>query len=115
MKRFKLNGEGPLTLGEIARDVVLDYAKKNPKMDAEAIRDVFLKACKDVRIPHIVETEADYHLRDGQKSQKRTVKEIIIPTGEKLYVSNQWRAKKPKDNFNQFKDVVSRMRWGKIV
>ncbi|MEE3468837.1 MAG: hypothetical protein VZQ83_10405 [Eubacterium sp.] len=53
---------------------------------------------------------------DGyQPSQERTVEEIIIPDGEKLYVSNQWRAKKPTDNFFSFKDIVNAMGWGKIV
>ena len=113
-KRFTLNGSAPKFLGEIARDVVLDYSKKNPKLTAQEIRDYFVAACEDVRIEHIVETEAEYHTRDGQKSQKRTVKEIIIPSGEKLYVETQWRAKNPKDNFFQFKDVAHRRGWGRI-
>ena len=54
-------------------------------------------------------------MRDGQKSQERTVNEIIIPNGEKLYVSNQWRARGPNDNFPKFKDIVNRKGWGRIV
>ena len=54
-------------------------------------------------------------MRDGQKSQERTVNEIIIPNGEKLYVSNQWRAGGPNDNFLKFKDIVNRKGWGRIV
>lgn len=115
MKKFFLNGNGPYGLNEIARDVVLDYARKHPFLDAQQIRDIFVTVCKDVKIAHIVETEPEYHLRDYQTSQKRTVEEIIIPDGEKLYVSNQWRAKKPTDNFFSFKDIVNAMGWGKIV
>ena len=45
----------------------------------------------------------------------RTVEEIVIPNGEKLYVANQWRAGKPGDNFFQLQDIVDKMGWGKIV
>ena len=114
-KIFTLNGSAPKSLCDIARDVVLDYAKKNPTLTAQEIRDFFVTECQAVRIEHIVETEAEYHTRDGQKSQKRTVKEIIIPNGEKLYVETQWRAKNPKDNFFEFKDIVNRKGWGIIV
>jgi hypothetical protein len=115
IKRFTLNGSDPQTLKDIFREVVNDFAKKHPLLDAQQIRDLFVTVCKGVKVPHIVETEPEYHLRDGQKSQKRTVEEIILPNGEKLYVTNQWRAGKPGDNFFQLKDVVHAMGWGKIV
>ena len=115
MKRFCLNGGATQSLRDIARDVVHNYAKKNPSLTAQEIRDYFVTACDGVRIAHIVETEAEYHTRDGQKSQERTVKEIIIPGGEKLYVSTQWRAGGPRDNFLKFKDIVNRKGWGRIV
>ncbi len=115
MKRFYLNGSGPYGLNEIARDVVLEYANKHPMLDAQQIRDIFVTVCKGVKIPHIVETEAEYHMRDYQPSQERTVEVITIPSGEKLYVSNQWRAKAPTDNFFSFMDIVGKMGWGKIV
>jgi Zn-dependent M32 family carboxypeptidase len=114
-KRFTLNGSVPKSLRDIARDVVFFYARKHPTMTAQEIRDFFVNACSNVRIEHIVETEAEYHARDGQKSQKWTAKEVRTPLGEKLYVSTQWRAKRPNDNFNQFKSIVNRRRWGKIV
>lgn len=115
MKRFKLNGLGPYTLGEIARDVVLDYANKHPFLDAQQIRDIFVSVCKNVGVPHIVETESEYHMRDYQPSQARTVKEITIPSGEKLYISTQWHAKNPGDDFFVFQDIVGKMGWGKIA
>jgi hypothetical protein len=114
-KRFTLNGSAPLGLNEIFKEIVLDYSTKHPLLDAQQIRDIFVTVCKSVKVPHIVETEPEYHLRDKQKSQKRTVEEIIIPNGEKLYVTNQWRAGKPGDNFFQLIDIVHKMSWGKIV
>ena len=114
-KRFTLNGSAPKTLGEIFRDIVNDYATKHPSLDAQQIRDIFVTVCKGVKIPHIVETESEYHSRDYQSSQERTVEEIVIPNGEKLYVANQWRAGEPGDNFFQLQDIVDKMGWGKIV
>lgn len=115
MKRFCLNGGVPQSLIDIACGVVRNYAKKNPSLTAQEIRDCFVTACEDVRIEHIVETEKEYHLRDGQKTQKQTVKEIIIPSGEKLYISTQWRVGGTRDNFLKFKDIVNRRGWGIIV
>lgn len=63
-KRFTLNGSAPKTLNEIFRDIVIDYATKHPSLDAQQIRDIFVTVCKGVKIPHIVETESEYHLRD---------------------------------------------------
>lgn len=114
-KRFYLNGVGPFGLNEIARDVVVDFANKHPMLDAQQVRDIIVIVCKNVKIPHIVETEAEYHNRNYQSSQERTVMEITIPNGEKLYVSNQWRAGKPTDNFYTFRDIVNSIGWGKIV
>jgi len=115
MKRFCLNGSAVKSLRDIARDVVLDYARKHPTLTAQEIRDTFVNACDGIGISHIVETEKEYHMRDGQKSQERTVKEIVIPGGEKLYVSTQWRAGNRNDNFFKFKDIVNREKWGVIV
>ena len=115
MKRFTLNGSAPKSLNEIADEVVLDYARKHPFLDAQQIRDIFVTVCRDVKMAHIVETLAQYNARSYQKSWERSADEIIIPSGEKLSVANQWRAKSPGDNFFQFKDIVGRMGWGKIV
>lgn len=114
-KIFSLNGSAPKSLRDIARDVVLDYANKHPFLDAQQIRDIFVIVCKDIVVSHIVETEAEYHTRDGQSTQDTTSKEIVIPNGEKLYVSTDWRCGGPRDNFLKFKDIVGKMGWGKIV
>ena len=117
MKRkiFTLNGSKPMHMSDIFREVVSDYANKHPFLDAQQIRDIFVTVCKNVGVPHIVETESEYHRRDGDVSQEETVNEITILNGEKLYVSNQWRAGGPRDNFFKFKDLVDKMGWGKIV
>ncbi len=115
MKRFYLNGSGPYGLNEIADEVVLDYARKHPFLNAQQIRDIFRTVCRGVQIAHIVETTAEYNARSYQKSWGRSADEIIIPSGEKLYVANQWRAKAPTDNFFSFMDIVGKMGWEKIV
>lgn len=115
-KRFGLNGSAPKYLFEIADEVVLDYANKHPFLNAQQIRDIFVTVCRGTKVAsHIVETEAEYHLRDGESSQERSSDEITIPNGEKLYVSSQWHAGKPGDDFYNFMDIVHKMGWGKIV
>lgn len=114
-KRFTLNGSDPKFLNEIPRDIVLDYARKHKFLDAQQIRDIFVTVCRDVGVSHIVETETEYHKRDYESSQERSVKEIVIPSGERLYVSSQWHAGKPGDDFYLFMDIVHGMGWGKIV
>lgn len=113
--RFKLNGEEFNSLGEIAKNVVLNYAKNNPSLTSQNIRDYFSNLCKGIGVAHIVETEDEYHQRDGQDSQIRTVSEITIPyKNEKLYISTQWRAKNKDDNFMKFMDIVNSNDLGKI-
>ncbi len=104
--RFSLNGVR-MNLREIAKNVVVNYAQNNPSMSAQEIRDFFVNLCKGIGASHIVETDSDYHLRDNQPSQKRSVSEITISNGEKLYVTTQWRAKNIDDNFMKFMSIVN--------
>ena len=104
---FKFNNV-LMNLGEIAKNVVLKFASSNRTMSAQAIRDYFVNLCKGIGVAHVVETESEYHERDGQVSQKRSASEILIPNGEKLYVTTQWRAKREDDNFIKFMDIVNK-------
>ena len=115
-KRFTLNGSAPKFLNEIADEVVLDYANKHKFLDAQQIRDIFRIVGRGVKLPaHYVETEAEYLARSSDGSWGRSADEIILPNGEKLYVSTQWHAGKPGDDFYNFMDIVHGMGWGKIV
>ena len=116
MKRFTLNGIGPKSLNEIAREIVLDYAKKHTILDAQQIRDIFRTVGRGVKLPaHYVETESEYLARSYESSWERSADEIIIPRGEKLYISTQWHAGKSGDDFYNFMDIVHGMGWGTIV
>lgn len=115
-KIFTLNGSAPKSLNEIADEIVLDYARKHPFLNAQQIRDIFRVVGRGVKLPpHYVETEAEYNARSHQKSWKRSADMITIPSGEKLYVSTQWHAGKPGDDFFNFRDIVHGMGWGKII
>ncbi len=111
MNRFALKGVH-MSLVDIANHIVADYANANPKMSAQDIRNYFVNICDGVGASHIVETENEYHMRDGQISQARTVSEVTIPNGEKLYVTTQWRG---NGNFLKFMDVVNKNKLGHIV
>lgn len=115
-KRFTLNGSDPKFLNEISREVVLDFARKHTFLDAQQIRDIFRTVGRGVKLPaHYVETETEYLARSSDESWERSADEIIIPSGEKLYVSTQWHAGKLGDDFYNFMDIVHGMGWGKIV
>ena len=104
-----------MTLGEIAKEIVTKYAENNLGKSVQEIRNIFVEQCKGIGVSHIVETEEEYHKRDGQASQERSASEITIPNGEKLYVTRQWRAKKDSDNFIKFIDIAGRNGWGTIT
>lgn len=112
---FSLDGVKGMTLGEIAKKIVTKYAQNNLGKSAQEIRNIFVEQCKGIGVSHVVETEEEYHKRDGQASQERSASEITIPNGEKLYVTTQWRAKKDSDNFIKFIDIVGRNGWGTIT
>lgn len=112
---FSLDGVAGMTLGEIAKEIVTKYAENNLGKSAQEIRNIFVEQCKGIGVSHIVETEEEYHKRDGQASQERSASEITIPNGEKLYVTTQWRAKKDSDNFIKFIDIAGRNGWGTIT
>ena len=112
---FSLDGVEGMTLGEIAKKIVTKYAQNNLGKSAQEIRNIFVEQCKGIGVSHIVETEEEYHKRDGQASQERSASEITIPNGEKLYVTTQWRAKKDSDNFIKFIDIAGRNGWGTIT
>ena len=112
---FSLDGVAGMTLGEIAKEIVARYAQKNSGKSAQEIRNIFVEQCKGIGVSHIVETEEEYHKRDGQASQERSASEVTIPNGEKLYVTTQWRAKKESDNFIKFIDIAGRNGWGTIT
>ena len=112
---YTINGVKKDYLYEIAYQVVSDYVSANQQKSAQEIRDYFVDSCRGVGIAHIVETEAEYHTRDGQKSQTRSAKELEMPNGEKIYVSTQWRSKLPNDNFILFIETAKNNSWGTIA
>ena len=115
MGTFSLDGVVGMTLGGIAKEIVARYAQTNSDKSAQEIRNIFVEQCKGIGVSHIVETEEEYHKRDGQSSQERSASEVTIPNGEKLYVTTQWRAKKESDNFIKFIDIAGRNGWGTIT
>ena len=113
--KFSLNGKVNMSLGDIAKEVVESFALKNPEMSAKNIRDFFVEQCKGIGVAHIVETEDEYHQRDGQFSQARSASMLTTQNGEKLYVTTQWRSKKADDNFIKFIKIVHDNNLGTIT
>ena len=111
---YKLDGNGPFSLRDIAKKVVENFIAANPSMSAQEVRDTFVNACAGIGVAHVVETESEYGARSGQKSAERTVSEVTLATGEHVYVSTQWRANNEKSNFSRFIDIVADKGWGII-
>ena len=84
-------------------------------MNAQQIRDIFVDAYKGCGISHIVETDEEYKLREGQPSLKRSASTVILPNGEIVHVSTQLRAKNEGDNFFNFIKVTKEKGWGEIT
>lgn len=113
--RYKLNNGALESLKDIANHVVRDFANNNPTMNAQQIRDIFVDAYKGCGISHIVETDEEYKLREGQSSLKRSASTVILPNGEIVHVSTQLRAKNEGDNFFNFIKVTKEKGWGEIT
>ena len=60
--KFTLNGTR-MSLKDIALNVVKNYATANPLLNAVAIKNTFIEACKGCGISHIVETDEEYRVR----------------------------------------------------
>lgn len=112
--RFTLNGER-LSLKDIAYRVVENYAGSNPTFTATQIKTVFIEACKNCGISHIVETNDEYQQRlSTQSSAERSQTSLKLNNGEVIHITTQWRAKKPEDNFFKFIEVCNKNNWGDI-
>lgn len=112
--RFTLNGER-LSLKDIAYKVVENYAGSNPTYTATQIKTVFIEACKNCGISHIVETNEEYQQRlSTQSSAERSQTSLKLNNGEIIHITTQWRAKKPEDNFFKFIEVCNKNNWGDI-
>ena len=111
---FTLNGV-PMSLKDIALNVVKNYATANPQMNAVAIKNTFMEACKGCGISHIVETDEEYRVRAAsQYSANRSQTPLTLANGEVIHITTQWRAKKEDQNFFKFIEVCHRNNWGDI-
>ena len=111
---FTLNGV-QMSLKDIALNVVKNYATANPQMNAVAIKNTFMEACKGCGISHIVETDEEYRVRAAsQYSANRSQTPLTLANGEVIHITTQWRAKKEDQNFFKFIEVCHRNNWGDI-
>lgn len=111
---FTLNGV-QMSLKDIALNVVKNYATANPQMNAVAIKNTFMEACKGCGISHIVETDEEYRVREAtQSSANRSQTPLTLANGEVIHITTQWRAKKEGQNFFKFIEVCHRNNWGDI-
>ena len=111
---FTLNGV-QMSLIDIALNVVKNYATANPQMNAVAIKNTFIEACKGCGISHIVETDEEYRVREAtQSSANRSQTPLTLANGEVIHITTQWRAKKEDQNFFKFIEVCHRNNWGDI-
>ena len=111
---FTLNGV-QMSLIDIALNVVKNYATANPQMNAVAIKNTFMEACKGCGISHIVETDEEYRVRAAsQYSANRSQTPLTLANGEVIHITTQWLAKKEVQNFFKFIEVCHRNNWGDI-
>lgn len=111
-KKFTLNGT-PMYLGDIAQHVVQTYAQNHPNENSQTIRDTFVQWCP--KITSIVETEEEYNIRKAKNTTTEgRSSSITLSNGEVLYITKQWSAKRPTDNFFQFMQVCQNNNLGDI-
>lgn len=109
--KFSLNGGSPMSMTQIAKQVVSDYAAQHPGESGEQIRDAFNNACDHV----VVETEAEFNARREAGEKTHGGQELVLQNGEKIYTSNQWEWKSDDSSFARFINAVRENGWGDII
>lgn len=113
---FSVNGNNVL-MKDIPSKIIEEYANHNPEKSAEEIRNYFVELCKSIDLNfQIVETEAENEQRKSDNPNGSSGREIIIPNGEKIFITTQWKNGQERINlYNKFIEIAQQNSWAHIV
>lgn len=113
---FSVNGNNVL-MRDIPSKIIEEFANHNPEKSAEEIRDYFVEHCQSLDLNfQIVETETENKQRKSEKPNATSGKEILLPNGEKIFVTKQWKSRQEKiDLYLKFIEIAKQNSWANIV
>ena len=109
---YTVNGNGPLPKGRVAKEAVRLYSRLYPKKNGATVVNDWLAL--NVRVPHFIETQADFNNRINLARDPRAAnrsEQIQLPCGDIVYVSNQYTPERIQDLMTK----VNAQPWGIII
>lgn len=111
--KYKVNGHGQFPKGRVAEQVVRIFADKHPEMNSKDIVHVFRNVAFGNYDWYFI-TEQEYEGKRRSSSDsffERRYLEVVIPSGERVYVSNQYNVQ----SITSFMNNVNRKNWGILI
>lgn len=109
---YTVNGNGPFPKGRVAKEAVRLYSRLYPKKNGATVVKDWLAL--NVRVPHFIETQADYNNRINLARDPRAAnrsEQIQLPCRDIVYVSNQYTPERIQDLMTK----VNAQPWGIII
>ena len=89
--KYAINGHGSYSKGKVMQEAMKLYVEKHPEMTGEEVMKAWLSM--GVNMPNLVETQTIFEDRATKSKDSRVrekAKEVSLPNGETIFVSNQF-------------------------
>ena len=89
--KYAINGHGSYSKGKVMQEAMKLYVEQHPEMTGEEVMNAWLSM--GVNMPNLVETQTIFEDRATKSKDSRVrekAKEVSLPNGETIFVSNQF-------------------------
>lgn len=96
--KYAINGHGAYSKGKVMQEAMKLYVEQHPEMTGEDVMKAWLSM--GVNMPNLVETQTIFEDRATKSKDSRVrekAKEVSLPNGETIFVSNQFNPERIAD------------------
>lgn len=96
--KYAINGHGSYSKGKVMQEAMKLYVEQHPEMTGEDVMKAWLSM--GVNMPNLVETQTIFEDRATKSKDSRIrekAKEVSLPNGETIFVSNQFNPERIAD------------------
>lgn len=96
--KYAINGHGSYSKGKVMQEAMKLYVEQHPEMTGEEVMKAWLSM--GVNMPNLVETQTIFEDRATKSKDSRVrqkAKEVSLPNGESIFVSNQFTPERIAD------------------
>ena len=96
--KYAINGHGSYSKGKVMQEAMKLYVEQHPEMTGEEVMKAWLSM--GVNMPNLVETQTIFEDRAAKSKDSRVrekAKEVSLPNGETIFVSNQFNPERIAD------------------